>query len=203
PTGWIDWEGPLRPYAFDLNKLDAGSNSPFAQKPFLSNSDVAMRFWRLASNMEHLVRNSDGDDLLFVHSGAGDLFCDYGHLPFSDGDYLLIPRGTAWRIEVSAAAEFLIIEDSDGAYTLPGKGLLGPHAIFDPAVLEHPHINESFIAQQDENPWKVHIKRHDEISVVTFPFNPLDAVGWHGDNTVIRLNWRDIRPLMSHRYHLP
>jgi homogentisate 1,2-dioxygenase len=38
---------------------------------------------------------------------------------------------------------------------------------------------------------------------VTFPFNPLDAVGWHGNNTVLRLNWRDIRPLMSHRYHLP
>ncbi|HET8791515.1 MAG TPA: homogentisate 1,2-dioxygenase, partial [Modicisalibacter sp.] len=41
------------------------------------------------------------------------------------------------------------------------------------------------------------------ISTVTFPFNPLDAVGWHGDNTVVRINWRDIRPVMSHRYHLP
>ncbi|MCB1691108.1 MAG: homogentisate 1,2-dioxygenase, partial [Pseudomonadales bacterium] len=35
------------------------------------------------------------------------------------------------------------------------------------------------------------------------PFNPLDAVGWHGDNTVVKLNWRDLRPVMSHRYHLP
>jgi homogentisate 1,2-dioxygenase len=38
---------------------------------------------------------------------------------------------------------------------------------------------------------------------VTYPFNPLDAVGWHGDLSVVRLNVRDIRPLMSHRYHLP
>ena len=38
---------------------------------------------------------------------------------------------------------------------------------------------------------------------MTYPYNPLDVVGWHGDNTVVRLNWRDIRPLMSHRYHLP
>jgi homogentisate 1,2-dioxygenase len=81
--------------------------------------------------------------------------------------------------------------------------MLGPHAVFDPAVLEHPHIDDRFLAQQDEEPWNVHIKRHDEISVVTFPFNPLDAVGWHGSNTVLRLNWRDIRPVMSHRYHLP
>jgi homogentisate 1,2-dioxygenase len=38
---------------------------------------------------------------------------------------------------------------------------------------------------------------------VTYPFNPLDAVGWHGDLAPIRLNVKDIRPLMSHRYHLP
>jgi len=34
-------------------------------------------------------------------------------------------------------------------------------------------------------------------------FNPLDAVGWHGDLCPVRLNVRDIRPLMSHRFHLP
>jgi homogentisate 1,2-dioxygenase len=39
--------------------------------------------------------------------------------------------------------------------------------------------------------------------VVTYPFNPLDAVGWHGDLCVVRINLRDLRPLMSHRYHLP
>ena len=38
---------------------------------------------------------------------------------------------------------------------------------------------------------------------VTYPFNPLDAVGWHGDLAPVRLNVKDIRPLMSHRYHLP
>lgn len=203
PTGWVDWEGPLRPSAFDLTQLDATSASPFAQHPFLKNSDVALRFWHCKENMTHLVRNSDGDDLLFIHNGSGNLFCDYGHLPFRDGDYILIPRGTAWRLEVTEAVEVLIIEDRDGAYQLPDRGLLGPNAIFDPAVLEHPRINEAFAAQQSEETWQVHIKRNDEISVVTFPFNPLDAVGWHGDNTVLRLNWRDIRPLMSHRYHLP
>jgi homogentisate 1,2-dioxygenase len=38
---------------------------------------------------------------------------------------------------------------------------------------------------------------------MTFPYNPLDAVGWKGDLCPVRLNWRDIRPVMSHRYHLP
>ena len=39
--------------------------------------------------------------------------------------------------------------------------------------------------------------------MITYPFNPLDAVGWHGELCVLRINVRNIRPLMSHRYHLP
>ena len=27
--------------------------------------------------------------------------------------------------------------------------------------------------------------------------------GWRGDNLAARINWRDIRPIMSHRYHIP
>jgi homogentisate 1,2-dioxygenase len=203
PTGWIDWEGPLRPYAFDLNELRDRSEIPWASPILFENADVALRFWKCERSMEHLVRNSDGDDLLFIHHGSGALMCDYGHMTFSDGDYLLIPRGTAWRVEIESPLQALVIENRDGAYMLPDKGMLGPHALFDPAVLEHPHINEAFLAQQDENTWKIHIKRLEAMSVVTFPFNPLDAMGWHGNNTVFRLNWRDIRPVMSHRYHLP
>jgi len=115
----------------------------------------------------------------------------------------MIPRGTAWRIEATQPVFMLLIENTDGAYQLPEKGLVGPHAIFDAAVLDHPRLDDDFRAQQDENPWQIRIKRRDQITTVTYPYNPLDVVGWHGDNTVVRLNWRDIRPLMSHRYHLP
>ncbi len=203
PTGWIDWQGPLRPHAFNFNKIPSEHDCPFEAPLTLHNADIRLRVWKTASAMRHLVRNSDGDELLFVHDGAGHLHCDFGHLEYRDGDYLVIPRGTAWRIEPTAPSHFLLVENTDGAYQLPEKGLLGGQAIFDPAVLDHPHIDDAFKAQQDESSWQIRIKRRNQISTVTYPYNPLDAVGWHGDNTVVRVNWRDIRPLMSHRYHLP
>lgn len=203
PTGWVDWEGPLRPRAFDLNKLFKPVSSPFDATTVLSNSQCVIATWSMAEDMMHLVRNSDGDDLLFVHRGSGELFCDYGHLSFTDGDYIVIPRGTAWRIEVGSPVSVYNVQNTDGAYMLPEKGMLGPNAIFDAAVLAHPRIDERFRAQQTDESWQVHIKRLGEITRVTFPYNPLDAVGWHGDNTVVKINWRDIRPVMSHRYHLP
>ncbi len=203
PTGWIDWSGPLRPHAYDLRKLTAEAGCPLFAPVVLHNGDVSIRFFRGAAAMRHLVRNSDGDDLVFVHAGRADFFCDYGHLEIRDGDYLVIPRGVAWRLEPSEPLELLIVENTDAAYQLPERGLVGPNAVYDLAVLDHPRIDDAFAEQRSEDPWDIHVKRNGLRSVVRFPFNPLDAIGWHGDNTVIRLNWRSIRPLMSHRYHVP
>jgi homogentisate 1,2-dioxygenase len=203
PTGWIGWEGPLRPRAFDLTRLPSGMASPWKAAPVLSNASMKLRFWRCDRSMDHLVRNADGDELLFLHRGSAELFCDYGHLSLAAGDYLMLPRSTMWRIETTAPVELLLIECSNGSYSLPEKGLVGQHAIFDPAMLDVPAIDESFLAQQGERETRVVIKRRDRLSTVTYPFNPLDAVGWHGDLVPVRINMRQIRPLMSHRQHLP
>jgi len=203
PTDWIRWEGPLQPHCFDLNRLAATEMCPWTATPVLSNANVQVRMWRSSGKMRHLVRNADGDDLLFVHSGRGALFCDYGHMSFRDGDYLLMPRGTAWRIEAAEPVEILMIESTEDYYQLPERGIVGRHALFDLAVLETPRIDDAFKAQQGEFETEVRIKRRNRITRVTFPFNPLDAVGWHGDCLPVRLNWRDIREMLSDRYHLP
>ncbi len=203
PTGWTDFEGPLRPRMYDLTRLNAVQESPWDAPVVLSNAHTKIFYWRTAGAMDHLVRSADGDELLFVHAGSGELFCDYGRLTFRDGDYIVLPRGTMWRVACDGDAEFLMIEAVNDAFQLPEKGLVGPHAIFDPAMLRTPEIDDAFLAQQDESEWQVKIKRQDSVSTATYPYNPLDAVGWHGDLAPVSVNWRDIRPLMSHRYHVP
>ena len=205
PTGWTSWEGPLRPRAFDLARLPAGDDaSPWSAPEILGNAALRLRYWHLPASMPDLARNGDGDELLFVHEGLGDLFCDYGHLSIGSGDYLMLPRGTMWRIECVKPMTLLMIEATGASYRLPDKGLVGAHAIFDPAILDTPTVDAAFRDQQsDEREWKVRIKRRDAVSTVTYPFNPLDAVGWTGDLAPVRLNVKDIRPLMSHRFHLP
>jgi homogentisate 1,2-dioxygenase len=203
PTGWSDWEGPLRPRAYDLAKLEAGHASPWQAPDLLANAHVRIRFWRLAAAMDQLVRNADGDELVFVHAGEGELFCDFGRLEIREGDYLVLPRGTMWRLEPASELALLLIEATGSGYRLPEKGLVGQHAIFDPAALDTPSIDDAFRAQQGERETRVVIRRRGALSTVTFPHNPLDALGWHGTLAPVRINWRDIRPLMSHRLHLP
>ncbi len=203
PTGWSDWEGPLKPRAFDTAKIERQSASPWQADLLLSNAHMKIRLWRCERGAAELARNGDGDELLFIHAGAGDLFCDFGHLKFGEGDYILLPRGTMWRIEPAEPVAALMIEATNDSYRLPDKGLLGAHALFDPAMLEVPHLDDAFRAQQGEGAWPVRIKRREQISTVTYDYNPLDAIGWKGDLAPARINWRDIRPVMSHRYHLP
>lgn len=203
PTAWTSFTGPLQPRAFDTTRWNHHGTSPWDAKILLHNAKCKIAFWQCRDKMDHLVRNSDGDQLLFVHNGAGDLYCDFGHLEYRDGDYIVLPRGTLWRLEPRETTDLLLVEAVNGSYMLPDKGMLGPHAIFDPAMLDTPEMDEAFRAQQGPTATRVVIKRRDQLSTVEFPFNPLDAVGWKGDLVPVRINWRDIRPVMSHRYHLP
>ena len=203
PTGWTEWEGDLRPRAFDTVKLDTAADCPLKAPTLLHNAHFDMRMWKTSGKMDHLVSNANGDELLFVHNGKGDLFCDFGHMPFSEGDYILLPRNSLWRVECSEPSSFLMIQATNDSYRLPDKGMLGENAIFDPAALETPQLNEQFKAQQGEHETVVMVKRGERFGRLTYPFNPLDAVGWHGTNLPVKINWRDIRPVMSHRYHIP
>ena len=203
PTGWTGWEGPLRPRAFYLNELKNPQNCPHRAPTVMKNDAVEIKFWSVKNESANLYRNADGDWLMFIHEGSGDLFCDYGHLEISEGDYVLIPRNCSFRIETCSNMKALMIEATNDSFQLPEKGIVGRHAIFDPAMLETPQLNDRYEAQKNENETKVFVKRRNKISTITFPYNPLDVIGWHGDLSVVKINWRDIRPLMSHRYHLP
>lgn len=154
--------------------------------------------------MPDLARNGDGDQLLFIHQGQGELFCDFGRLVYSTGDYLYLPRGTLWRLSPALPTAVLMIQATNTHFTLPDKGMLGGHALFDPAMLDIPQMDEAFRAHQDQSgAYRIEIKKRGQISVATYPYNPLDAVGWHGELAPARINVKDLRPVVSLRYHLP
>jgi homogentisate 1,2-dioxygenase len=204
PTNWIDFEGELQPQAFDTNLIKDVENSPYKSPILMHNASIKVRMLKINESMNHLVSNADGDELLFIHKGRAEVYCDYGQIDLVEGDYLMLPRCTKWRLVLSEHCEILMMECSNGHYQFPDKGLLGPNAIVDPGVLDVPAINEKFKAQQnDDEQWRVLIKHKNKMSCQVFPNNPLDAIGWRGNLMPVRLNWRDISPLLSHRYHVP
>lgn len=202
PTGWIRFEGKLRPHCFDLNKLEPSDlcdpkGSPVA---FLGNRDVRVLVSRRSEPMPFYLRNADGDELYFVHRGSGVVETDFGPLQFEKGDYIVIPRAVTYRVVPETKDNFFLVVESQREFDQPEKGILGQHALYDPAAIVTP---EPAPQLDDRREWEVRIKAADEFSSVWYPFNPIDVVGWKGDLTVWKINIRDIRPVMSHRAHLP
>ena len=207
-TAWTRIEGPLRPRSYDLNRLGAeepdsrfGCAEPaFSPVCFLHNEDVALH-WVAPRPMDFFYRNADGDDVYYIHAGGGRLDTTFGALDYALGDYLVIPRGTTYRFLPDDQPQRYLLIESAGEITIPDRNQLGPNALFDPAMIDTPELEP--YQEGPEREWAVHIKRRNEITRVYYPFNPNDAVGWKGDLTVWRINVKDIRPVVSPRYHLP
>ena len=181
PTGWVDWEGPLRPRAFDLNKIDGAQASPWdaAGRPLQRQRQAAL-LARAAAHGTRWRATATATSCCSCTRAPAISICDYGHLAIQAGDYVVLPRGTMWRIESAAPMTALLIEATNGSYLLPDKGLVGPHAIFDPAMLDTPKIDDAFLQQQGDGTWKVRIKRRGAISHRHLPVQPAGRGGLEG-----------------------
>ena len=202
PTGWTRFEGKLRPHLFDLNELVPGDLTEAEGGPiaFLGNSEIRVSVSRRSAPMPFYYRNADYDELLFVHRGTGIIETDFGPLDFEPGDYIVLPRAVTYRVVPAAADNFFLLMESKAEFDQPEKGLLGQHALYDPGVIVVPEPAPGTLEGPE---WEVRISSEGEYSKVFYPFNPIDAIGWKGDLCAWKLNLRDIRPVMSHRGHLP
>lgn len=216
PVGWSRIEGPLRPRLYRVDDTPPGDYLA-GKLQLLANVDCKLSVAALREPMPYFFRNADGDELLFVHAGAGRLETDFGPLAYEPGDYLVIPRGTMYRLAPTSETRLLVLETT-GELAVPDRGMLGQHALFDPAVLRVPTPGEgSTLAPTPVEPaghgergrhghqqeWRLVIQRQGVLTSVFYPHCPLDVVGWKGTLTVWQLNVRDIRPVSSDRYHLP
>jgi len=202
PVGWSDLEGDLRPHAYVLADLDGLGNGDYldGRVPFLANQDCVLLFGTLSTPMDYYFRNADADEVLFVHRGGGEIETDFGPLRYGKGDYLVVPRGTVYRLLPDEETALFIIA-SRGEVEIPDRGIVGQHALFDPSVIRVPEPDPE--RHRQGGPTRIKVQRQGRISTITYPFNPITTVGWKGDLTVWQLNVRDIRPISSERYHLP
>lgn len=196
PTNWTKIDGPCKPQCFNNLKAKTLSD-PWQPTVLLENAEVKIGFMQPEGKMPYFFRNGDGDLVYFIHEGDGVLDTDFGPLTYSRGDYIVVPKGTTIRFSAKNQNKILVVE-SAAEVNLPDKGLLGQHALFDIAMLETPTPNPHL----EKGTFELKIKRQNEFTKVTYDFNPLDVVGWKGDLCVTKINIKDFRPVMSHRYHL-
>ena len=71
-----------------------------SRKTLFANNDLHIGLAApMGFSKNYFYRNSDADEMLFIHMGSGILKTMYGNIEFKYGDYLIIPRGTTYRID--------------------------------------------------------------------------------------------------------
>lgn len=198
PVNWTNLEGDLKPQQQPPMFGDQLNVNYF--QPILRNKDCVINIGHYTVSFECFFRNADFDELYFIHEGNGRIESIYGHLDYKRGDYIVMPRGTTYKLFVNTPSKLLKIE-SASEFEDPTRGILGPNAIYDQTVLESPEVAKG--SEQNLKEYKLEIKRLGKITTVTYPFNPLDAHGWKGSVYPYKLSIYDICPVMSHRYHMP
>lgn len=203
-TRWTKIEGPLRPHMYDLVKMSEGEG----WQRLLYNSNLTISLLWMDSKPEYrqrAFRNSDGDLLYFCHKGEGEVWTEYGLLKFRKGEYIVVPKCLTHSLIPSQRSLFFVVESLSSHYEEPDRGLVGRHAIYDPATLGKPDLEAQNhrVKETGGNVTHIAVKRSNEITRFEYDTHYYDTLGWKGDLYPFTLHVDNMMPLMSHRAHLP
>ncbi|MGV8041295.1 MAG: flavin reductase [Thermoanaerobaculaceae bacterium] len=130
-----------------------------------------------------LVANADGDELTFVHEGAGRVESPLGVLDFEPGDYVFVPRSLLHRWRLDRPAYLLTIEARSWV-DLPRQfrnpvGQLTMDAPYSHRDFREPRWPEGGPATLGA-PREALVYRQGRLSRFEHAHDPFDVVGWDG-----------------------
>ena len=153
---------------------------------------------------EYFYRNSDADEMLFIHIGSGTLRTMYGNLDFSYGDYLIIPKGTTYQIDFNTEDNRILYIESYSPIMTPSRyrnnfGQLLEHSPFCERDFRLP---KDLKTHEEKGAFKILSKKQGVLWEYTHNNHPFDVVGWDGFNYPYAFSIHDFEPITG-RIHLP
>ena len=133
---------------------------------------------------EYFYRNSDADEMLFVHEGSGTLRTMYGNLDFGYGDYLIIPRGTTYQIDFDGVNNRLLYIESFSEITTPRRyrNDYGQFLEHSPFCERDFRLPKDLKTHDEKGSFRVISKKQGVLWEYTHANHPFDVVGWDGFN---------------------
>jgi homogentisate 1,2-dioxygenase len=176
-----------------------------SRKIVLVNSDLQISLAAPTESMTtYFYKNSQADEVLFIHKGSGTLKTGFGKIYFKYGDYIVVPRGTIYQIEFNDADNRLFIIESFSPIHFPKRyqnkyGQLMEHSPFCERDIVRPTDLETFDEAGD---FKVLIKKQGLIYPYTYGTHPFDFIGWDGYHYPWAFSIHNFEPITG-RVHQP
>jgi homogentisate 1,2-dioxygenase len=156
------------------------------------------------STTAYFYKNTDADEVIFIHKGTGKLRTHLGNIDFKYGDYLIIPRGVIYKLDFDDENNRLFIVESYSPIYTPKRyrnyfGQLLEHSPFCERDLRRPYELETHNELGD---FLIKVKKQGEIIEMTYASHPFDVVGYDGYNFPYAFSIHDFEPITG-RIHQP
>ena len=184
--------------------LKSSGNAINSRIPLFYNSDLIISKAHVNESMDFHYRNGHFDELLYVQNGSGTFNSNLGDLEFRFGDYIIIPRGVIWKIEVEEDSRFLIIESARPLET-PTRyrnklGQLLEHSPFCERDIRTPKLSKP---NDEEGEFLVKVRVAEGIQDMIYTHHPCDVVGWDGYYFPWIFNIDDFEPIVGSLHQPP
>lgn len=177
-----------------------------SRKTVLFNNDVEISLAAPQKGLTENIfyKNADTDEVLFIHEGTGTLKTQYGQIPFSYGDYVVIPRGTIYQIEFDTPDNRLFIIESYSPITFPKRylsryGQLLEHAPYCERDLRKPQDLQTI---DKKGEYLIQVRKRGLLYPIWYANHPFDVIGWDGCEYPYALSIHDFEPITG-RVHQP
>ena len=189
-------------YHIKTSKINSNGDAISSRVPLFFNEDIVVYKSHAGTSMPDLFKNGYADEILFIHSGEGILKSNFGFLNLSDGDYVIIPRGVIWKIDITNPMKILTIESNSPVET-PERyrnkfGQLLEHAPFS----ERDIITPIFEDPVKNISAKIIVKYGTLMQSYDYQHHPFDLVGWDGYFFPWSFNIKDFMPITG-KIHQP
>ena len=153
---------------------------------------------------DYFYRNSDADEMLFIHIGSGKLRTMFGNIDFKYGDYLIIPRGITYQIDFDTEDNRILYIESFSPIFTPNRyrnnfGQLLEHSPFCERDFRLP---KDLTTHDEKGEFKVISKKQGVMWEYTHANHPFDVVGWDGFHYPYAFSIHDFEPITG-RIHMP
>jgi homogentisate 1,2-dioxygenase len=173
--------------------------------PVLVNNDLHIVLAAPQRSLDsYFFKNTDADEMLFVHEGSGVLRTMYGTLSFGYGDYLVIPRGTIYQIDFTNENNRLFIVESFSPIRFPKRyvskaGQLLEHSPYCERDIRPPANLET---HDESGDFVIRAKKRGVLYDLHYGTHPFDVVGWDGCCYPFAFSIHDFEPITG-RVHQP
>jgi homogentisate 1,2-dioxygenase len=175
-----------------------------SRKVLLVNSDVKMGLAKPQNSSDYFYKNAECDELLFVHEGTGILKTFVGDLHFSKGDYLIIPRGSIYKIDFDTQENVLFFLESHSPIVTPKRyrNEFGQHLEHSPLCERDIEVPTLQKPNNEKGDFLIKVKKENQITDFIYATHPFDVVGWDGYFYPYKFNIKNFEPITG-RIHQP